>query len=347
MLRSEAEIRELVLSYVEGDPLYEVLKDTPQEEILFSDDYLKDIIEKKGYPMLEIAEWFNISDGQLRYYLRPFHDYIFEENGTVHSSINNVLRLNIGSILKLRMLILLKEEYRVKGLKQLLGLDGEGYFAKPSPVSSQREVAFYDDNEFDDLKDEVERLQKVMQAIFKTGLFKLSGSPENPQIEIDDTNVKEMLQELLEHSNGGKLLVENIEEQRKILEDRENELNERLNEVGNTKNELVEKINELGMKEQEVNKQLSDIIKIKEEYDNKMKQLQESTKEKETDLAKQLKKVEVMNELRAEALRKWNETNNYGVWARISKANKIELEKEEFIKSYVEKEFSIRFEQNI
>ena len=41
------EMKERIVEILQGDPLYSVLRDTPLEEILFTDPYLADIIEKK------------------------------------------------------------------------------------------------------------------------------------------------------------------------------------------------------------------------------------------------------------------------------------------------------------
>ena len=91
------------------------------EETLYTDTYLADIIEKKFYSIPEVAGWFTITDAQLRYYIKPFEHYIFD-NMAENPTTSNVIRLNLPAILKLRMIILLKDEYRVKGLKQLLNI---------------------------------------------------------------------------------------------------------------------------------------------------------------------------------------------------------------------------------
>ena len=127
---NKKKIREIL----EHDPLFEVLEDTPLEEELYSDEYLSEIIEKKYYSTPEIAKWFGINDGQLRYYIKPFHDYLFEPRRKYSNQFQRLYRLNLKSILKLRMIILLKDEYRVKGLKRLVGLDGYGYIEK-KPVT--------------------------------------------------------------------------------------------------------------------------------------------------------------------------------------------------------------------
>ena len=74
-------MKEKIIEILRNDPLYAVLRDTPLEEILYTDSYLADIIEKKFYSTPEVAGWFDITDAQLRYYIKPFEHYIFDDMG--------------------------------------------------------------------------------------------------------------------------------------------------------------------------------------------------------------------------------------------------------------------------
>ena len=71
-------IEQKILKLFQEDPLYAVIRDTPLEEILYNDLYLNEIIEKKFYSTPEVASWFDITDAQLRYYIKPFEHYIFD-----------------------------------------------------------------------------------------------------------------------------------------------------------------------------------------------------------------------------------------------------------------------------
>ena len=128
-------VKEKIMGILQDDPLYAVLRDTPLEETLYTDSYLADIIEKKFYSTLEVAGWFNITDAQLRYYIKPFEHYIFN-NMADNPTTATVIRLNLPAILRLRMIILLKDEYRVKGLKQLLNIQENGYIVKNQPAAT-------------------------------------------------------------------------------------------------------------------------------------------------------------------------------------------------------------------
>ena len=51
-----------------------------------------------------------------------------------------VILLNLPSILKLRMILLLKDEYRVKGLNRLLGIEENGYIVKKNNPQPQQHL---------------------------------------------------------------------------------------------------------------------------------------------------------------------------------------------------------------
>ena len=87
-----------------------------------------------------MANWFEVTDAQLRYYIKPFEEYLF--NGqAMNPTTANLIRLDFKAILKLRMILLLKDEYRVKGLKQLLRINKDGHMIKQYRTNSGYEIA--------------------------------------------------------------------------------------------------------------------------------------------------------------------------------------------------------------
>ena len=176
-MKEPNEIKEKIAEILQGDPLYSVLRDTPLEETLYTDSYLADIIEKKFYSTPEVAGWFDITDAQLRYYIKPFEHYIFD-NKVDTPTTATVIRLNLPSILKLRMILLLKDEYRVKGLKRLLGIEENGYIVK------QRLAATTALAPLDELSNKVEVLSNVLQQIIQTGLFHIQQDDETGTMHI-------------------------------------------------------------------------------------------------------------------------------------------------------------------
>lgn len=89
-----------------------------------------------------------------------------------------VIRLNLPSILKLRMILLLKDEYRVKGLKRILGIDENGYIVKKQSAPTTALVSP------DELAKKVEVLSNVVHQMMKTGLFNMQLDDKNGDMHI-------------------------------------------------------------------------------------------------------------------------------------------------------------------
>ena len=170
-------MKEKIIEILRNDPLYAVLRDTPLEEILYTDSYLANIIEKKFYSTPEVAGWFDITDAQLRYYIKPFEHYIFDATGD-NPTTATVIRLNFLSILKLRMILLLKDEYRVNGIKQLLNIGANGYIVQNQAAATTALAPP------DELAHKVEVLSTVLQEMIQTGLFHLHQDNEAGTIRI-------------------------------------------------------------------------------------------------------------------------------------------------------------------
>ena len=171
-------MKEKIIEILRNDPLYAVLRDTPLEETLYNDSYLTDIIEKKFYSTSEIASWFDITDAQLRYYIKPFEHYIFDDM-TDTPTTATVIRLNLPAILRLRMILLLKDEYRVKGLKRLLAIEKNGYIVKQRVAATTPALA-----PLNELTNKVEVLSNVLQQMIQTGLFNSQQDDKSGTIHI-------------------------------------------------------------------------------------------------------------------------------------------------------------------
>ncbi|MGE7622884.1 hypothetical protein ACQKMD_07435 [Viridibacillus sp. NPDC096237] len=180
-MRVAEEMKQKIRALLIHDPLFTVVRDTPMEDILYNDSYLLEINEKKSYSIIEVATWFGISDAQLRYYIKPFQEYILL-NQELKPSTPTTIRLSFLAILKLRMIILLKVEYRVKGLKQLLGIDEEGRVNPRPHFSAETAVTVHDD-----LGGKVDMLSNVLNQMLQTGLFKFNKLDDSEtQIVVND-----------------------------------------------------------------------------------------------------------------------------------------------------------------
>lgn len=200
-------------SMLKNDPLYQVIVDTPLEEELYQEPWLDSIIEKKYYSTPEIAEWFGITDGQLRYYIKPFQDYLFSNDVETPSSAS-AYRLNLSSILRLRMIVMLKDEYRVKGLQRLIGIGGSGFVDRRKAIQTNMPSIP------GDLEKKVESLQHLLEQIMKTGIFHLEQSEDGPQLMLrEDLTVSQVkqLQESIE-TNSQALKIEKDNLRKEIAE---------------------------------------------------------------------------------------------------------------------------------
>ncbi len=219
------ETKEKLIEALQDDPLYSVIRDTPLEETLYTDPYLTDIIEKKFYSTSEVAGWFGITDAHLRYYIKPFEHYIFNDM-TDNPTTATAIRLNLPSILKLRMILLLKEEYRMKGLKRLLGIDENGFIINQPAATTALAPP-------EELVNKVEVLSNVLQQMMQTGLFHMQQNDENGTIQItinedySDQNIDLLSTEAIQQLSEIQDRTEKLTEESKSLQKQITELKEK------------------------------------------------------------------------------------------------------------------------
>jgi len=217
-LKVTEEMKQRIQAVLIHDPLFTVVRDTPMEEVLYSDSYLAEIIEKKFYSIAEVAVWFSISDAKLRYYIKPFKEYIFLDQ-EVTPSTQVVIRLSFLAILKLRMIMLLKDEYRVKGLKELLGIDDVGRVNPRLHFSEETAVTVSDH-----LGEKVDLLSNVLNQMLQTGLFEFKKQNDSEtQIVVNEDFFKQRLVALPNDSNEQieeiKAQTEKLKKDNEILKD--------------------------------------------------------------------------------------------------------------------------------
>ena len=222
-MKETNEMKEKIIEILHDDPLYAVLRDNPLEEKLYGDSYLTDIIEKKFYSTPEVAGWFDITDAQLRYYIKPFEHYIFVDM-TDNPTTSNVIRLNLPAILRLRMILLLKDEYRVKGLKQLLGIEENGYIVKNQPAAT---IALAP---LDELTNKVEVLNNVLQQMIQTGLFNLQQDDKDGAIHIT-INEDRLTQNIKLLSEQSTAQISEIQERTEKIEKEQERMKEQIQEI--------------------------------------------------------------------------------------------------------------------
>ncbi|MEK4231237.1 DNA primase [Solibacillus sp. FSL H8-0538] len=168
-------IEERIQEVLAKDPLFQVIQETTAEQNFWSEPYLLELVEKKYYSTPEVAGWFDVTDAQLRYYIKPFESYLFEE-AEDSPTTSTVIRLDFKAVLKLRMILLLKDEYRVKGLKRLLNISDHGHMVRQKTVVTT-ELA-----PPDDLAQRVTMLSHIITQMMNTGLFHIEQETESQQM---------------------------------------------------------------------------------------------------------------------------------------------------------------------
>lgn len=225
--------KEMVLEIVQDDPLFVALQHTPLEENLYNDGYLAEIDESKHYTIAEVAGWFNITDAMLRYYLKPFEQYIFDN---ASPNTNSNIRLNLPAILRLRMILLLKDEYRVRGIKLLLGIDDNGQLLKHQITATTMDS--------EDLSHKIDLLGNVLQQMIQTGLFQILPNEEQGtlQVNINQDFLDKNIQRL---STDSVLQVEEIQKETLELKQENEHLQNQITELQeNSVKDIVQKIRE-------------------------------------------------------------------------------------------------------
>ena len=244
-----------IKEYFAEDPLYQVIKDTPTEKLFLSEPYLVKIIEKKYYSTPEVASWFDVTDAQLRYYIKPFEEYLFDDEAS-NPTTGTLIRLDYKAVLKLRMILLLKDEYRVKGLKQLLRINKDGHVVKTKPTSTT-EIGLTDDIEY-----RLNAMSQVLEQIMKTGLFVMVPNEETEQMQLT-LNQDFLLQEIKALPTETSQEVEEIQTITKKLEQENNELKKKVEEiVASNKEDIAIRIREKSIEQTVLNRLQNEAIQL-------------------------------------------------------------------------------------
>lgn len=283
--------KEMVLEIVQDDPLFVALQHTPLEENLYNDGYLAEIDESKHYTIAEVAGWFDITDAMLRYYLKPFEQYIFDN---ASPNTNSNIRLNLPAILRLRMILLLKDEYRVRGIKLLLGIDDNGQLLKHQITATTMDS--------EDLSHKIDLLGNVLQQMIQTGLFQILPNEEQGtlQVNINQDFLDKNIQRL---STDSILQVEEIQKETLELKQENEHLQNQITELQeNSVKDIVQKIRERHIEN------------------------------------------EIVSTLRTEALQQYSQNHKVGFFTKFFKSAQIEMDKEQFVLSYISKHLEERLE---
>lgn len=216
------------------DNLYQLIMERDQlKKELFNDSFISSIGK-------DIYKWYSVSeagkvlgDGKpiapssLTYYIDSLGEYIIPED----APSNKYIRLNYLSLLKLKMVLLLKDEFRLNGLRAELGLraNHKNVISTKNASGIPSNNTIEDMEDLADLKTDVESL-KAMTRIFSQllepgdgGVLQLKGSLQS--ILSSDTKLLEahnaLYQQLEEHKEVIDRLVEDNKALREKIENTE------------------------------------------------------------------------------------------------------------------------------
>lgn len=192
---------------LKDDPLFKAVVSRGYDKELFSDSYLEDINTAGTYGTVKVAEWFNVSDSQLRYYIKPNIAYLVEEGTPVNEF---AYRLTFTAVLKLRMMLLLKDDYKMKGLELLI--------SEEAIVSQKPESLTTNDSKI------LENISKSVKEIASSGLFdiKIDEHSSEPIINLNANFFEKFSKKLPAEEEEKNKLFQNLKE---IKADLRNEYN--------------------------------------------------------------------------------------------------------------------------
>lgn len=111
-----------------SDPLYNLLKRKNKLKLIFDNEYITKLEKLTWYTTTSVAPMCNTTVSKVQYYLRNFLEYLEIEESP---STGNAFKIDYKGVIRLKMIIILKDEYRIKGLKQELGYENIVKSAKP------------------------------------------------------------------------------------------------------------------------------------------------------------------------------------------------------------------------
>jgi len=244
-----------IQSELEHDSLYNLINERDQlKKELFNKDFIS-ILEEDFHRWYSVAEAGKVLGGDkpvppssLTYYIDSLNEYIVPED----APSNKYIRLNYLSIVKLKMVLLLKDEFRLNGLKAELGITGN----PKNVIKNNKTNLPSNELDFEEMNRKLERYEAMNEMLWS--LLVEKGEDGTPQL-------KKPLQSLL---NSEMVLLEGESSISKKLEE-QNETIERL--VGENK-KLQERIQKTEEQTSSVDKKLEESLSEKKEKDEKERQ---------------------------------------------------------------------------
>ncbi|MCM3164146.1 MULTISPECIES: hypothetical protein [Bacillaceae] len=272
MLYDENDLVPRLEDELKYDPLYTQIKDRPTLK--------KEMFENKFIAALQedLHRWYSIAEAgaildsnkriaasTLKHYIDNLEDYVLPDEAPQ----SRYIRLNYLSIVKLKMVWLLKDELKMTGLQSAVGIIG-------TPVNNNMS------NSYAPSLDQNQELRQYMQMTnMLMSIFMERGEDGRPRLKEDISNLLQSNQKLLESGD----FLKKVEEQSETIEELNRQINEEKKNRETYQQELEEKykdnllvkdqlISELESKLEQQNKTIKSeidetLVKKLEENDNK------------------------------------------------------------------------------
>jgi hypothetical protein len=311
MIHSENDIIAKIESELQFDSLFNLIMDREQlKKELFHQRFIS-ILEKDTHRWYSVAEAGRILGGDksippstLTYYIDNLSEYIIPDD----APSNKYIRLNYLSLIKMKMVLLLKDEFRLNGLRAELGITGN-----PKHVMPKSDSSTHFDQREEELIEKMERLEAMNHAMW--ALLMEQGEDGRPQL-------KKQLQSLMKSET---LLIEEQSTFSKKLE----EQNETLEKLINENNQLKERMKETEEATKNETNELKELIKKAEE------QLGKKLDDRETEQKKVLETENQRIEILTRTLRARQQAE--AEWEKQGMFKKISGNRVEFVNSRTEK----------
>jgi hypothetical protein len=311
MIHSENDIIAKIELELQFDSLFNLIMDREQlKKELFHQRFIS-ILEKDTHRWYSVAEAGRILGGDksippstLTYYIDNLSEYIIPND----APSNKYIRLNYLSLIKMKMVLLLKDEFRLNGLRAELGITGN-----PKHVMPKSDSNTHFDQREEELIEKMERLEAMNHAMW--ALLMEQGEDGRPQL-------KKQLQSLMKSET---LLIEEQSTFSKKLE----EQNEALEKLINENNQLKERMKETEEATKNETNELKELIKKAEE------QLGKKLDDRETEQKKVLETENQRIEILTRTLRARQQAE--AEWEKQGMFKKLSGNRVEFVNNRTEK----------
>ncbi len=246
-LYDEHDLHARIPHELEHDPLYKILKDRPdQYEELFRSEFIDQVDLSTWYSTTQAGQILAdpetkkaVPASSLKHYIDNMFEYVMPEEAPNTRSI----RLNYLSIIKLKMIWLLKKEFRLSGLQSEVGILGKTETPSKASVPENNQYS-------EDMQKIIQMNQFLLQQFFdedEEGNYQMKQPVkqllDSPNLLTSGEDIKEDLNQVKEDLKKERTKKEELEKKLEEFETSLNEYTEGKTADHETLEELKQKVN--------------------------------------------------------------------------------------------------------